>query len=807
MRRRLLALLSTLCLVVGLAAMSPASAAADPIPVSGTVLGDDGEPLPGVAVHVRPAEVHDMDAYLTTDADGRFTLTLEPRSEGYLVDFSKGDEWRSVASSAAPRVDGPAVVVNAQLVRFGSVSGSITYADGDGPGTARARLRPVEAPNLITAETPIAGDGTFRFDRVSPGRYYVDYPSTAHGLRYYGHTDQQLYQYVDVAPAQDVELPPEQSGPYPTGRLTVDLTGTDRLYPRVIVYGADGRFVREDTAFRSTFSSRQATTFEVMPPGKYKISLTDGVTWYGGKSFASASVVEVIAGETTTVQARPGPAVYVRGRFVNEIGEPVTARSLELLRDDSPGEVVTDLVTDGLGPFEVDDLEPARYSVRISDPWGVYETRTVGLTNQSEPTSPDDPPPTYRLEQRAPSGPAYAGPASASAYGQFSSGRGAHGVCFYPTNGRSGAEIACGQADYNNPGHYEVEGIKPGDYKARTGFYSVDVDGTQRNGRGAVWLGGRSFASASTVTFAAGERKELDVPGHPDEGLLTGVVKGRFAVPLPAVTVFAYAADDSSEVIRSAFRSPGGGTELVHVRATWRLADLTRRPYKLKLVDPTGRYEDTWLGGSSFETATVVTPRIDDTTYLPDATMTPRLGALAPPVLSGTAKVGATLATTGGFWTRPDLTYAYRWLADGTPIAGATGSKYRPTSAVVGRRLSVRVTARNGSGSDAATTSLPTNRVPAPTKVAPAVRVKAKALGKGRVRLTMSYSTPGQVPTGRVTVRRGSKTVLSWRTLREGRLAVTLRRQPRGRVRYTVRYSGSDTVHSDTRRTSRVRVR
>jgi hypothetical protein len=82
-----------------------------------------------------------------------------------------------------------------------------------------------------------------------------------------------------------------------------------------------------------------------------------------------------------------------------------------------------------------------------------------------------------------------------------------------------------------------------------------------------------------------------------------------------------------------------------------------------------------------------------------------------------------------------------------------------------------------------------------------------RRLGNGKVRLSVMYMGRNITPTGRVTVRRGAKTVSSWRQLTNGRFAVTLRHQPKGQVRYTVRYSGSDAFVPDVRQTARVRVR
>lgn len=61
------------------------------------------------------------------------------------------------------------------------------------------------------------------------------------------------------------------------------------------------------------------------------------------------------------------------------------------------------------------------------------------------------------------------------------------------------------------------------------------------------------------------------------------------------------------------------------------------------------------------------------------------------PTISGTAKYWSLLTVDPGVWPPAD-TLSYRWLRDGTPIKGATGSTYRPHAADIGHKLSVAVT-------------------------------------------------------------------------------------------------------------------
>jgi hypothetical protein len=95
------------------------------------------------------------------------------------------------------------------------------------------------------------------------------------------------------------------------------------------------------------------------------------------------------------------------------------------------------------------------------------------------------------------------------------------------------------------------------------------------------------------------------------------------------------------------------------------------------------------------------------------------------PSISGAARDGSTLAASRGGWAHRPTSYSYQWQrCDSSggacqPIAGgATGTRYTVTSADIGQRLKVAVTATNSSGSGTAT-ARPTDVVKA-TGSAPA---------------------------------------------------------------------------------------
>ena len=123
---------------------------------------------------------------------------------------------------------------------------------------------------------------------------------------------------------------------------------------------------------------------------------------------------------------------------------------------------------------------------------------------------------------------------------------------------------------------------------------------------------------------------------------------------------------------------------------------------------------------------------------LASAPATP-LGATTAPSITGAVTVGSTVKAAAGAWIPAPATYAYQWAADGTAVKGATSASLPISAAVVGKRLTVTVTA-SLPGHPSGTATSAASKAVAKGK-APVAKKKPAITGTAKIGKTMQAST------------------------------------------------------------------
>ena len=133
------------------------------------------------------------------------------------------------------------------------------------------------------------------------------------------------------------------------------------------------------------------------------------------------------------------------------------------------------------------------------------------------------------------------------------------------------------------------------------------------------------------------------------------------------------------------------------------------------------------LAGAAIGPATVTLTPHDELGY--SVTMPVTLQIVAPPApkattlptITGTVAVGSTVKAGTGTWTPSATSYKYQWAANGTAIKGATGASLKIPAGLLGKKLTVTVTAirtghPNGKATSKATIAVAKGKAPTATK-------------------------------------------------------------------------------------------
>ncbi|GAA4812006.1 lamin tail domain-containing protein [Nocardioides caeni] len=176
------------------------------------------------------------------------------------------------------------------------------------------------------------------------------------------------------------------------------------------------------------------------------------------------------------------------------------------------------------------------------------------------------------------------------------------------------------------------------------------------------------------------------------------------------------------------------------------------------------------------------------------------VASTALPRITGTAKVGFALKASIGSWSATPATATFQWLANGTPITGATLPTLKIGPSLVGKRLSVRVVVAAEGRLDGTATSTSTAAVTRGLIRAGNPRI----VGTPKAGRTLTARAAAAAPAAAVSYQwYANGKALRGRTTRALRLTGAMLGQ-RIAVRVTYRKAGYATV---IRTSTRVRVR
>jgi hypothetical protein len=350
-------------------------------------------------------------------------------------------------------------------------------------------------------------------------------------------------------------------------------------------------------------------------------------------------------------------------------------------------------------------------------------------------------------------------------------------------------------------GAYKLEGLLKGTYVIgfKLGFGS-DLDYAPQ-----FFPEKQRFLEAGEVSLVEGEKDTgIDaklVQGSSISGTVTDAATSQ---PLAGITVIATPPGGAEMLEARTFTDANGNYTLAGLGSGsvdvlfQQLTEGKVKPGEVRYISQFYKEDDFPEHISSVEElfigALPVEVTIPNTTSGIDAAMVREEPAnKVAPVVSGTPAVGQTLSCSNGSWTGVGtLTYAYKWLRNGTAIAGAGVNTYGVQTADQGAGLACVVTATNeiekevsrsiSATSNTLTVPLPLVTSPPPPRVTPKLTLSSSklAVSDGVARVPIACASANCSGTIELTeqqvlkTHKGKKAIVKKKTIVLGKVSYSL---------------------------------
>ncbi|WP_310529459.1 carboxypeptidase regulatory-like domain-containing protein, partial [Nocardioides sp.] len=693
--------------------------------ISGTVTGPAGPLTNGFVTFWRELAPGNLDVEDEVALSGTGTYTSPPLTPGtYVVQFGASGHVSEYFNNAPDASTAQRIVVgvgttftaNGTLAKALKLSGTVTGPTGT----------PLAGVDVLVEKRFDFGGGDVFWDYVvqpttdAAGAWSVDLGAGTYRVSFFksGYATEWFDNAATSATAQSIVVTSADVGAInaqlaPAAVLNGTVSGPDGpVFGDVTVYAADATDLATATPLAEDFTGSDGQyLIERLPAGSYKIRFEASrllPEFHLDKTdLASATSVAISTAAPTTVDATLARGKAIAGT-VTGVGGAIEDGSVDFYRQLSDGSYsyVDSDNTDADGayraflPSGTYKLRFSGYDNRVSEWWNNASSQAAATSVTL--TSADVP----GIDAVLDDGATVTGTVT---FAQRRSGWDSN-VQVYDAVSGAFAGSAAVNAHTNA---FSISNLPPGTYRAqfaRTATYELAE---------AQFFNAKSenlgLASSETFVLGAAATRAAVNAVLVEGGRLTGVIQDAAGLPLADCIVTAYT-NDGSLVSRTSRSSAADGSFAV--------PGLTTGSYFLRTSNggcgSTTMYYD---GVGSMSTvagnATGVNATRGVSTAVPQTLviggLDPVVNTALPTVSDTTPVVGQLLTSTPGSWNPSDSTYAYQWLANGGPIAGATGSSYTVVAGDIGKTLAVRVTAtRDGFASSTATSAATSAVAPQP---------------------------------------------------------------------------------------------